>query len=324
MRPFQVRLDEVLSANNSSVVLYRIANLIDFYRRTILSSVLHLPLSDHASAGASSSEAPSLAAAFQELHKKAEDAFSHSLTKFAKDLDNQTIIAPADLTPPDEAVSAVKKLTEVMSVFDSSLVPQNEREKTFAEVLAALLDPVVRACTVSATSLVGAADMAVYMVNCLELCSSALAKFDFTTERLAKVRELIDAHMDTIVEEETLALFTRCGLGRKIARLNEWEEGNEPRPPLSEMDGMDGGSLSDALRGFEERVFDSSQLYLEHCAKLCSQHVRAGAKRRITDMAGATYRRLYEAVTLPANKYASPHLIVRYRPEQVDTVLQGH
>ena len=59
--------------------------------------------------------------------------------------------------------------TEVMSVFDASLVPDTQREDEFSGILSSILDPVMRACTLSATALVDPVDMAVYMLNCLEM-----------------------------------------------------------------------------------------------------------------------------------------------------------
>lgn len=63
---------------------------------------------------------------------------------------------------------------EVMATFDESLVPAEERVAEFAPVLSAVIDPLSQACAISATSL-KAADMAVYLINCLSIIQVCLA-----------------------------------------------------------------------------------------------------------------------------------------------------
>lgn len=55
-----------------------------------------------------------------------------------------------------------------MGIFDSSLVPMEERESEFKPVLAAIIDPLINICTLSATRL-GMSNMAVFMINCLSV-----------------------------------------------------------------------------------------------------------------------------------------------------------
>jgi hypothetical protein len=57
---------------------------------------------------------------------------------------------------------------EIMATFDESLVPMDERAAEFAPVLSAVIDPLSKACAISATAL-KAADMAVYLINCLSV-----------------------------------------------------------------------------------------------------------------------------------------------------------
>ena len=55
-----------------------------------------------------------------------------------------------------------------MATFDESLVPYEERGAEFAPVLSAVIDPLSKVCTVSATSL-PRSDMVVYLINCLSV-----------------------------------------------------------------------------------------------------------------------------------------------------------
>lgn len=142
-----------------------------------------------------------------------------------------------------------------MSVFDASLVPVAEREAEFAPALNAMIDPLLTACTISATVLVGAADMAVYMLNCLSLVQNTLAEFTFAKAKADLLGGQIEAHMDTLVEEETSLVLIRCKLANKIKTLQDWRS-LEQRAPLSQVEGMDAVSLTEAMHAFEEALFD--------------------------------------------------------------------
>lgn len=52
-----------------------------------------------------------------------------------------------------------------MKIFDSSLV-LSERENEFKPILSAILDPLIQACTISATRL-GVSEISIFMANCL-------------------------------------------------------------------------------------------------------------------------------------------------------------
>jgi hypothetical protein len=74
----------------------------------------------------------------------------------------------------------------------------------------------------SATVLVGAADMAVYMLNCLSLVQSTLVEFSFAKAKADHLAGQIEAHTDTLVEEEASLMLTRCKLANKIKILQDW------------------------------------------------------------------------------------------------------
>ena len=88
-----------------------------------------------------------------------------------------------------------------MKIFDSSLVPFEEREAEFRPILSAVLDPLIHACTLSATRLT-VSDMAVYMINCLSVMQHSLSFYDFASSRVENLGAHIKAHMDTLVQEQ--------------------------------------------------------------------------------------------------------------------------
>jgi conserved oligomeric Golgi complex subunit 6 len=83
-------------------------------------------------------------------------------------------LPPPDLSPPALIHQSINHLLEIMSVFDSSLVPPQERVKEFTPILQAALGPLIDSCTLAATVLTQDSDVAVFMINCLGLIQVSL------------------------------------------------------------------------------------------------------------------------------------------------------
>lgn len=95
----------------------------------------------------------------------------------------------------------MNQLVELLKVFDTSLIPQTERESEIKPVVSALLDPLIQSCLSSASSL-SRLDMSVYLINCLQLMSTSIAPFAFAKFRVNALQEVIKTQMDALVHEQ--------------------------------------------------------------------------------------------------------------------------
>jgi hypothetical protein len=115
---------------------------------------------------------------------------------------------------------------------------------------------------------------------------------------------------------------------------------------------MDNRSLATAVRGFERSLSDLEAFIMPHCDKLtvCSfaaaapqraEHspwpdsptplsatvqdhsLRAKARSRVGENIVGHFTALYEAVFDPQNKYDDPRVVVRYKPQQVKTIVDA-
>nr|KAG8540790.1 hypothetical protein GDO81_018540 [Engystomops pustulosus] len=129
-------------------------------------------------------------------------------------------LPPADLGPSSALNQTLTLLREVLVSHDSSVVPLDARQADFVQVLSCILDPLLQMCTVSASNL-GTADMATYMVNCLYVMKTTLALFEFTDKRLEMLQFQIDAHLDTLINEQASYVLTRAGLSQIYSCLQQ-------------------------------------------------------------------------------------------------------
>lgn len=106
---------------------------------------------------------------------------------------------------------------------------------------------------------------------------------------------------------------------------------------------MDSRSLAAAVRGFERSLSDLEAFIMPHCDKLMvrfhpdhqrgsltsqtsdvqDHNLRATARSRVGENIVGHFSALYEAVYDPRNKYDDPRTVVRYKPEQVKTIVEA-
>eukprot|EP01102_Stenamoeba_stenopodia_P015701 TRINITY_DN5379_c0_g1_i1.p1 TRINITY_DN5379_c0_g1~~TRINITY_DN5379_c0_g1_i1.p1 ORF type:complete len:699 (+),score=129.08 TRINITY_DN5379_c0_g1_i1:47-2098(+) len=333
-RPFKLRFDQVLELHQSAnevFVVYKLVNLVDFYHRTI-NKIMN----------ENSSLSKSLLASKNDSLKR----FYDLLKDQADMLQRAPPTPPGDLSPPGVLQEILGQLVEVMSTFNHSLVPVDQREAEFRPVLIAVIDPLLQMCTLSAThTLLNAGDVAVYMINCLSLMQATLIPYSFASSRVERLAAQIDAHTDSLVDEEVTILLANCSLADKIKTIQEEEssslEDSVSRRPLSTIPGLDSKSLSDSVHLFESLLFDMAQNNsLPLCDKIINTRLRSTARSNVLKNLAIAYSSLYEAVNNPFNGYPPSNSssnsnssvssvvvgnpqqpILRYQPQQIQTIL---
>ncbi|KAE8627233.1 hypothetical protein XENTR_v10006915 [Xenopus tropicalis] len=232
-RPLKVRIEQVIIAEPGAVLLFKISNLLKFYHHTISAIV--------------GTSASSLLTTIEEMHLLSKKIFFNSLSLHASKLLDKVELPPADLGPSSALNQTLTLLREVLVSHDSSVVPLDARQADFVQVLSCVLDPLLQMCTVSASNL-GTADMATYMVNCLYMMKTTLALFEFTDKRLEMLQFQIEAHLDTLVNEQASYVLTRAGLSQiySCVQQHKPEQG-----PLSNLPNLDSVSLKAAMVQFD-------------------------------------------------------------------------
>ncbi|MGH0124602.1 UNVERIFIED_CONTAM: hypothetical protein FKN15_056808 [Acipenser sinensis] len=155
--------------------------------------------------------AATLLTTIEEMHILSKKMFFNSLGLHASKLMDKIELPPPDLGPTSSLNQTLSLLREVLASHDSSVVPLDARQADFAQVLSCILDPLLQLCTVSASNL-GTVDMATYMVNSLYMMKTTLALFEFTDKRLEMLEFQIEAHLDTLINDQASYVLTRSGL----------------------------------------------------------------------------------------------------------------
>ncbi|MEQ2251483.1 Golgi transport complex subunit 6, partial [Ilyodon furcidens] len=243
-RPLKVRIEQVIVAEPGAVLLYKLSNLLKFYHHTIRSII--------------GTSVASLLITIEEMHLLSKKMFFNSLSLHASRLMDKVELPPPDLGPTASLNQTLSLLREVLTSHDSSVVPLDARQADFAQVLSCILDPLLQLCTVSASNL-GTADMATYMVNSLYVMKTTLALFEFTDKRLEMLEFQIEAHLDTLINEQASYVLTRTGLSYiyNCVQQHTAEQG-----PLSLLPSMDSSSVKAAMVQFDRYLSSPDTLVM--------------------------------------------------------------
>uniref|UniRef100_A0A674MUL4 Conserved oligomeric Golgi complex subunit 6 n=1 Tax=Takifugu rubripes TaxID=31033 RepID=A0A674MUL4_TAKRU len=261
--------------------------------------------------------AVSLLVTIEEMHILSKKMFFNSLSLHASRLMDKVELPPADLGPTGSLTQTLSLLREVLASHDSSVVPLDARQADFAQVLSCILDPLLQLCTVSASNL-GTADMACYMVNSLYVMKTTLALFEFTDKRLEMLEFQIEAHLDTLINEQASYVLTRAGLSYIYSCVQQHcaEQG-----PLSLLPSLDGSSVKTAMVQFDRYLSSPDTLVMPQLNFLLSAAIKEQIFRQSTELVCRAYGEVYTALTSPSNGYKDPETLVPRSPKQVQTLL---
>uniref|UniRef100_A0A3P9PGX9 Conserved oligomeric Golgi complex subunit 6 n=1 Tax=Poecilia reticulata TaxID=8081 RepID=A0A3P9PGX9_POERE len=279
-RPLKVRIEQVIVAEPGAVLLYKLSNLLKFYHHTIR-------------------------------------CLNFSSRKQMNSQISQVELPPPDLGPTASLNQTLALLREVLTSHDSSVVPLDARQADFAQVLSCILDPLLQLCTVSASNL-GTADMATYMVNSLYVMKTTLALFEFTDKRLEMLEFQIEAHLDTLINEQASYVLTRAGLSYIYSCVQQHtaEQGS-----LSLLPSMDISSVKTAMVQFDRYLSSPDTLVMPQLNFLLSAAIKEQIFRQSTELVCRAYGEVYTALTSPDNAYQDPENLVPRSPQQVQTLL---
>ncbi|KAK2508859.1 hypothetical protein MC885_019066 [Smutsia gigantea] len=294
-RPLKVRIEQVIVAEPGAVLLYKISNLLKFYHHTI--------------SGIVGNSAAVLLTTIEEMHLLSKKIFFNSLSLHASKLMDKVELPPPDLGPSSALNQTLMLLREVLASHDSSVIPLDARQADFVQVLSCVLDPLLQMCTVSASGL-GTADMATFMVNSLCMTRTTLALFEFTDRRLEMLQFQIEAHLDTLINEQASYVLTRTGLSYI------YNTG-----PLANLPNLDSVALKAAMVQFDRYLSAPDSLLLPQLNFLLSATVKEQIIKQSTELVCRAYGEVYAAVMNPISEYRDPGSILHRSPQQVQTLL---
>jgi len=296
--PFSSRATQVLEAEASIVVVYKIAQVFAFYAN-MLNESLH-------------AKDLCLVSTCRDFHAKTYQAFLDMWEAQSQKLRQGVVgVYVSELAAPAFVVEAVHTFSEVLSIYDMALVPAEEREADFLPILSAAFDPLLNHCQ-QVAAMMDVADGQVFLLNCVATMQSPLSKHKFTAQRSSMYAALLEDQVRALVVGQTAAALAKLGLAERIEALRQ----KAPDTPLSAVPELHPVSLAATLRSFYNSLFTlGGALALPLLERISNRDLRSQARSGVTQGIAAAYEELYIGIQELG--------VADHTPDQVRTLLES-
>jgi len=210
-RVLRQRIGQVIQSHEETIMAYKIANLLNFYRVTF-SKIL--------------GNDSVLLDTLKTLEESALRQFRSLMRDHVAGLQAESQKAPFDLSPPDFLLEGLKQLTAIMKTYETSFTPESTREAEFRPVLAEALDPFLKGTDHLAKEL-ESPESEIFKINCLLAAQNILAPFDFTTERVSETQDAINQQAAILTEHQYYFFRTNSALQPLLLALAPLSESKE-------------------------------------------------------------------------------------------------
>ncbi|KAF7367249.1 Conserved oligomeric Golgi complex subunit 6 [Mycena sanguinolenta] len=301
--PLKIRVQQTIRSQESSIISYKIANLLQFYMITMRRTI---------------GEAAVLSTTLNEITEVAYKAFYDAIETQGRALLRATLdLDDPSLAPPLAILDHAQILREVMNVYESSLLgDEGEEEQTagFRRILDVTVDPAVEFFTSNSEEkkrLRPRWDREVYVLNCLSYLQSVLEPFPFTTQKLNTLQQVVDTKVLHLTEEHSKNIMADAGI-QLIAETCEKHDGSEP---MSRIPVTLPAQLQTALRNFSLWLSGLEVVQSPRLSQLTAQRLHIKIHQAALERMARSYQLICEQVKKPENKYeAASTLLGSERP----------
>ena len=235
-RVLRQRIGQVVQSHEETIMAYKVANLLNFYRVTFTKLL-----------GDSSVLLESLTT----LEEAALRQFRALMRDHVVALQGDTQAASQDLEPPEFLQDGLKQLTAIMRTYETSFTAAESREAAFKPILAEAFDPLMKGGEKLAHAL-EAPKNAIFLINCLLIARNVLSPFDFTAERVSEMNDQVQKHAAELVEYQHSFFREKSGLQPLISALAPLVETKEDLISIRSMEAFQPEALTQASQTLDD------------------------------------------------------------------------
>ena len=235
-RVLRQRIGQVVQSHEETIMAYKIANLLNFYRVTFTKLL-----------GDDSVLLDSLV----KLEESALRQFRVLMRDHVATLQGDTQAAPQDLGPPDFLQDGLKQLTAIMRTYETSFTTAESREADFQPILAEAFEPLIKGSEKIAEGLEAPKD-AIFSINCLLAVRNILVPFDFTIQRVSAINDEIQKNVAELVEYQYSFFRDNSGVQTLLQALAPLVETKEDLISIRAMEVFQAEALSQASQTLDE------------------------------------------------------------------------
>ena len=270
-RALRQRIEQVLQNYEDAVLLYKIANLIMFYRVTFVKLL-----------GPDSSLLETLSSLGQSALRQFGTVVSDNVLAIQADV----AAPPPDLRIPGFLDEALRQLTILLKTHDSSLTPASSRVADFELVISQALNPFLTICEKMAKQ-ISEPSASVFTANCLLAAKIALSAYDFVQDRVSDLTEQISSLTSNLTEYQHAFFLHTSGLHPMLVALAPIEETMDSLIRVPTLPSFQAQPLTDASQALDDFLPSALMDAMENLKRLdnakLSQEITADAAERFCE-----------------------------------------
>jgi len=275
-RVLRQRIGQVIQSHEETIMAYKIANLLNFYRVTFTKLL-----------GADSVLLESLS----NLEDSAMRQFRSLMRDHVAGLHGDVLVAPSNLGPPEFLQDGLKQLTSIMKTYDTSLTSDDSREADFQPILAEAFDPFMKASE-NITNSLDVPSSSIFGINCLLAAKNALSPFDFTSGRIDAIQSIIEEYATSLIEYQYTFFRNNSALQPLLQALAPIAETKEDLSTIRSLDTFQPEALIHASQTLDDFLPSALMDAMENLKRLQSTELA----RDITEEAAERFCDDFEKV----------------------------
>ena len=267
-RALRQRIEQVLQNHEDAVLLYKIANLIMFYRVTFVKLL-----------GSDSSVLETLSSLGQSALRQFRTVVSDNVLAIQADV----AAPPPDLRIPGFLDEALSQLTTLLKTHDSSLTPASSRVADFELVISQALNPFLSISEKMAKQ-ISEPSASVFIANCLLAAKIALSAYDFVQDRVSELTEQLASLTSNLTEYQHAFFLHTSSLHPLLVALAPIEETMDSLLRVPTLPSFQAQPLTDASQALDDFLPSALMDAMENLKRLdnakLSQEITADAAER--------------------------------------------
>ena len=270
-RALRQRAEQVIQNHEDPILLYKIANLVNFYRITFAKFL-----------GADSSLLETLSSLEESFLRQFRTIMSDTVTSIQAELS----VPPSDLRIPDFLDEALNQFTALMKSYDSSLTPASSRIADFEPILAQALDPFLKACE-KLSKETEEPVTSIFLVNCLLAAKTTLSTYDFVQPRVSDLDKRLASLSSTLTQYQHAFFLHTSGLHPLLEALAPIDESSESLLIVPTLPAFQQQALTDASQTLDDflpsALMDAVQNLRDLSSMKFAQEITAAAAERFCE-----------------------------------------
>ncbi|TDL27340.1 oligomeric complex COG6 [Rickenella mellea] len=288
--PLKIRVRQTVRSQESCITSYKVANLLQFYTVTMRSTI---------------GDKPILSKTLNEMTDDSYKAFLDTIEAQSRSLARTPLPEDQDVTPPLSILDHTQILRELMSVYQSALIGdenETDRREGFRSILDTMVDNAIEMCINSSDARViqnPEWDKEVFMLNCVTHLQNVVKSHSFADYKTEALQNDLDLREAEIVVGHYHRVLRDAGLDKCVAVC----EAKRPDEPISRVGAMQPTNLEAALRNFATWLSSPDVVQPQRLSRLLDQRLGSRIHRAALRRLANSYELICSEVRKPENKY---------------------